>query len=802
MGDVGHALRVLARRPAFSLVAVLTLAAGIGASTAIFSVVNGTLLRPLPFPDAHRIVRLSEQTKSGARINVSHPNFLDWRARARSFEALAEYGGGTETVLGGREAVFADAYAVSDGFFRVFGMTPAIGRTFVAEEMREGGVPAVVAGHRFWQSTLGGQRDLSRLRVIVGGIAARVVGVMPEGIEYPAGADLWIAKELMPDTSGRTAHNYEVAGRLNRGVTLAQAAAEMNAIAAQLKREYGSGENAEAVATATLRDALTSGSKDTLLLLLGSVGLVLLIACANVATAMLATGEERRAELALRAALGAARWRLARQLLVESFAIAAAAAAVGLLMAGWLVRALLSIDAAGLPRGAGVAIDVRVLIFAVALAMLTPLLFGLVPSLRASRADLRGALADGGRAGAAPARSRVRALLVGSEVAVALVLLVAAGLLIRSFVNVMSVDPGFDPGGAITASTSVPRTKYPDAERSARFYSELMDRLRRLAGVAAAGAVTQAPLTGRDHGGGLVIEGIAPPPDPDDRPSAGYRIATPGYLEAAGLRLVQGRTLADGDRPGAAPAAVVNQAFVRQYLGRTNPIGVRFRFNGMDAVNPTFTIVGVVGDVHHRSLVRAVAPEVFVSVYQQPFRARNTMFVVVRPANPSQQAMVAAAVRDAVRALDPDVPMELSSLEAFIRASVASRRFLLTVLGAFAAIALLLAATGIYSVLSQSVAQRTQEIGIRMALGADARRVVALMLSGAMRPVAAGILAGALAALAGAGVLQSFLFGVGPLDPIAFAAAAALLAAVALLAAYVPARRATRVDPLGALRAR
>ena len=802
MPEIRHALRVLARRPAFSLVAILTLAAGIGANTAIFSIVNGTLLRPLPYPESGRIVQLWEQSRSGGRNNVAHPNFLDWRAQSRSFDALAEYSGGTGTVLGGREAVFADGYAVTDGFFRVFGVAPALGRTFVAEEMREGGIPAVVTAHRFWETTLGGQRDLSRLRVIIDGMPARVVGVMPEGFEYPAGADLWAPKELVRDTSGRTAHNYQVVGRLKPDVTLAQAAAEMNAIAAQLKRQHGTGVDSDAVVTMGLRDAATAGSKNTLWLLLGAVALVLLIACANVATAMLATGEERRAELALRAALGAARSRLVRQLLVESLVIAAAGAALGLLLAAWLVRVLLSIDTAGLPDGTDAAIDARVLLFAVALAVITALLFGLAPSLRASRTELRDALADGGRTGAAPVGSRVRALLVAGEVAVALVLLVGAGLLIRSFVRVMAVDPGFDARGAITASMSVPQTKYPDGPRSALFYSGLLDRLRRLPGVSAAGAVTQAPFSGRDHGGGLVIEGAAPPPDRDSRPSAGYRVATPGYLEAAGLRLLQGRTLDDGDRPGAPPVAVVNHAFVRAYLQGTNPLGVRFRFTGMDAVNPVFTIVGVVGDVHHRSLLRAAAPEVFISAYQQPFRARYTMFVVVRSANPARQAALSAAVRDAVREFDPDVPVELSSLEALIGASVAGRRFLLMVLGTFAGIALLLAATGIYSVLSQSVAQRTQEIGIRMALGADARRVVRLMLATAMRSVGAGLAAGAIGAAAGVRLLQTFLFGVEPLDPIAFGGAALLLAAVGLMAAYVPARRATRVDPLSALRAR
>jgi predicted permease len=481
--------------------------------------------------------------------------------------------------------------------------------------------------------------------------------------------------------------------------------------------------------------------------------------------------------------------------------IGAAGAAGGLLVAAWLIRALLAVEAVNLPRTAEIGIDTRVLLFAVLLGVLTPLLFGLFPSLQASRADLRETLAEGGRSAAASSRSGVRALLVAAEVAIALVLLVGATLLGRSFANVMAVDPGFDTGGAITATMSVPATKYPDETTSAGFYSTLLERVRRIPGVAAAGAVTQAPLSGRDHNGGLVIEGIPAPADPKNRPSAGYRVATPGYLEAAGMRLVTGRTLSDDDRPGAVPVAVVNEAFVRQHLGGRDPIGTRFRFTGMDRVNPVFTIVGVVGNVHHRSLVRAGDPEVFISAYQQPYRARYTMFVVVRPATPAAQPAIASALRETVRETDPDVPMEISTLDALVSASVADRRFLMTVLGTFAGIALLLAATGIYSVLSRSVVQRTQEIGIRMALGADGGSVIRLMLGSAMRSVGIGLAVGIAGGIAGVRLLSGFLFGVAPLDPAAFAIASALLALVALLAAFVPARRATRVDPLSALRA-
>jgi predicted permease len=784
-------------------VAILTLGLGIGANTAIFSVVNGVLLKPLPYPDPERLVLLSEQTERGTRIDVSHPNFLDWRARAQSFEALAQYSGGTESVLGGREAVFAQAYAVSEDFFRVFAVRPEIGRTFANEEMRVGGVPAVVVGHRFWRDTLGHEGDLTRLRVIVGGFSARVVGVMPRGFAYPEGGDLWMPAELFKDDSSRTAHNYSVVARVKRTVALAQAAAEMNAIAAQLKRQYGGDENAVAVATVRLRDALTSGSRDTLLMLLCAVGLVLLIACANVATTLLARGEERRTELAVRAALGAARARLVRQLLVESLMLGTCGAAAGLLLAYWLVPALLSLNALAIPRRDAIAIDGRVLLFAIALALSTPIVFGLIPSLQASRIDLREAVTASVRGSSAPARGRVRAALVTTEVAIAIVLLVGSALLIRSFANVMAVDRGFETSGTITAAMAVPGTKYPDAPRAAMFYDGLLQTIRRIPGVAAAGAVTQLPLAGGDFGGGFRFEDppIGSATDAAFTASAGYRVATPGYLEALGVGVVQGRTLEETDRAGHLPAAVVNEAFVRQYLARQNPIGVRFRYAGMDPINPVFTIVGVVRDVHHRSLVRAPAPEVFVCAYQQPFRTRWRMTTVVRGTNPAQEGGLAIAVRQAVRDFDPDVPVEISTLEHVVDVSIADRRFVVVVLGAFAVDALVLAATGIYSVLSQSVAQRTQEIGIRVALGADPDAVLRMTLGSAMKSVGVGVAIGGIAAAATVRLIQNFLFNVKPVDPVAFSGAVALLIGVAVIAAYVPARRATRVDPLSALRA-
>jgi len=806
MGDVRLALRMLVKRPVFTLVAMLTLAVGIGANTAIFSVVNGVLLRPLPYSDPDRIVQLGERTTRGVS-RVSRLNFLDWRQRSTSFDAMAAYGCDTGTVLGGSEPRFAEMCFVTDGFFKVFGASPAIGRSFVPDELRANGAAAAIVSRRFWERTLSSDPDLPGLTLRIGDRDARVVGVMPESFTFPGGIDVWIPADLEQGGDRRTAHNWSVIARMKAGVAPAAAAAEMNAIGAQLKAQYGTDENAIGVSMTRLQDVVTQNSKNALLLLLATVGLVLLIACANVATTLLARGEERRTEMAVRAALGAGRARLVRQLLVESALLGVLGGIGGLLLAAWLVRALLSIDAVALPRHETIGVDGSVMAFTLVLALLTPLVFGLVPSLQASRANLRDALAEGGRA-AAPARATVRTLLVVGEVAIALVLLVGSALLVRSFAQIMAVDPGFDATGVVTANMSVPGTKYADPPHAAQFYAGLLARVRAIPGVKAAGAASELPLGRFDADGALTFEGN---PDAGATPdgvydgfkySAGYKVVTPGYLETLGMRLREGRFLSESDTAGQPPAAVVSETFVKRFLPRVDPIGVRFKYAGMDMENPLFTIVGVVGDVRQQSLLRAPVPQVFVSMYQQPWRAQQTVGVAARAADARQQLQIAAAIRDTLRQFDPDVPVEISSLERMVSESVADRRFLLMLVGSFAALALLLAATGIYSVLSQAVAQRTSEIGIRMALGADASSVVGLMLQSAMRSVGVGAVAGLVVALASVRVLQSFLFEVKALDPAAFAAAVALLVLVALLAAYLPARRATRVDPLLALRGR
>jgi putative ABC transport system permease protein len=798
MADIRYAFRMLAKRPAFTLVAVLTLAVGIGANTAIFSVVNGVLLRPLPYPEPDRLVRLYEQTSRGRRVSASYPNFKDWHERLRAFDGIAGYQGGPTTVLGGSEPVFADVYSVTKDFWKVLGVRPGLGRTFTAEETQLGGTPAVVVSREFWERTLQSNANLPSLKLQIAGASARVVGVMPAGFAYPAGADVWVPSELVADTTGRTAHNVRVTARLKDSRD--RATAELAVVAAQLQKEHAGDNDALAIAMVDLQEALTGGSRDKLLLLLGAVGLVLLIACANVASTMFARGEERRGELAIRAALGAGRRRLLRQLLVESLLVGGFGAAGGLLLAGWLVRAFLAMNATPLPGQDAIGMDGSVLAFTLGLALLTPLLFGILPALQASRPDLRETIAEGGRGSASHVRGRVRNVLVALEVAVALVLLAGSALLIRSFWNVLSVETGFDGRGIITMEMSVPGAKYPDEDRSAAFYRALVERLEAVPGVATVGAINGFPLSSNDPDGGFYFEGDKGPKY--DTRVAVYRVITPDYFTAMRIPLIKGRPLTDADRPGGEIAVVVNQEFVTRYMPQGDPLGRRFKFFGMDSGNdPMMTIVGVVGDIRSSSLARGVVPEAFVSYQQRPKRTQWPMTVAVRPVRPGAAEALTPALRAALSGLDSDVPVKFSTMEARVSESVADRRFMMAMLAAFAAIALLLAAVGIYSVLSHSVAQRTSEIGIRMALGADARSVVGLMLGTAMRSVGAGVAVGAVAGALVVRLLESFLFGVKPFDPIAFAAAAAVLVAVGLVAAYLPARRATRVDPLLALRA-
>ena len=792
------ACRVLLKRPAFTVLAVLTLALGIGANTAIFSVVNGVLLRPLPYPQPEQIVGLWEHTARSPRVAVSYPNYRDWHDRLKSFDGVAAYAGGTTTVLGGVQPAFADVYLVTQDFFKVFRVAPALGRTFTPDESAPGGPGAAVVSDRFWRRTLEANPDLAGLHVETNGVSARVVGVMPPGFGFPVAADIWMPQEHWPDDSGRTGHNYEVVARLNASSD--HATAELRLVAGQVLSEHPQDDDAQSITMLPLQEALTGASKTVLLLLLAAVALVLLIACANVASTMLARAEERRSEIAVRTALGASRARIVRQLLLESLLLGILGAGAGLVLGYWLLQAFLALNTVPL-AGQRVALDGWVLMFTAGLGVLTPLLFGVLPALQVSRPNLRETIAEGSRGSLTLGRRAIRNLLVAAEAGVALVLLVASALLIHSFWKLLAVDGGFDPHGVASMQLVVPKSKYPVPEAGAAFYQALLARIRAIPGVASAGATNVAPLAGWALSGGFVFEGGTAGLN-EGRLVADYFVVSPDYFSTMRIPIVQGRAFRESDKAGDEVVVVVNQEFVHRFLADQDPIGRRFRYLGMDSSNePVMRIIGVVGNVRSDSLAKPVAPGAYVSYLQRPTRTRGFMTVAVRAKQPGAVAALLPTLRKTVASADPDVPIKIGTMEDRVAASIADRRFTMAVLSTFALVALLLAAVGIYSVLSQSVAQRTPEIGVRMALGADARRVLALVIMAAMRPVLLGVAVGVIGSVGSVRLLESFLFGVTPLDPVAFVGAAAILVGVALVAAFVPARRATRIDPLLALRA-
>jgi predicted permease len=800
-GRLRQVVRALAAQPGLSLVVIVTLALGIGANSAVFSVVSATLLRPLPYPEPQRLVHLFEASEHSSRMAVSAPNFRDWHERSRSFEAMAGYAGGTETVLGGTEPVRARTWMVSRDFFDVFAVAPRLGRTFVAEESALGGTPAAVVSHGFWQRVLGGATDLPALRLRIGTFSCRVVGVMPAGFAYPAGADVWIPLELEKDDSGRTGHNLRVVARLRASASIDRARAEMDAIAARLQQEHPGDNDARRVTVVDLREVLVGGTRKMLWLLQCVVGLVLLAACANVASGLLTRGVARRKELAIRAAIGASRPALVLQLLTESLALALAGSMTGLVLAAWLLRTFRSLAPAGLPRVDEAGIDAVVAGFALVLSILATLVFGLVPALMATRSDLRDVLSAGGRLSAAPDRARLRDLLVSVEIALALVLLVGTGLLARSLARLVDVDPGFDPRGVMTADVTVPGVHYPDETRSAAFYRDLLEHVARQPGVRSVGLTSALPLGEYDPSGGLEIEGLRVDTGGDWQkgPVASYRLVGGDFFATLGIPVLRGRAFRISDEAGAPPVAIVNQAMAQRYWPGSDPIGRRLRFLGMDRDNPWLTIVGIVGNVRHEGIDAPAVPAVYVHYLQLPFRTRWTTTVVARASGEGATGALAGVLRRAIRSRDANVPVQFSTLEERVGASLDHRRFLLALVAGFTTIALVLAIVGVYGVVAHAVAQRTPEIGVRVALGADPRSVLALVARGALPAVAGGLGAGLVAALVAAQAVGSFLFELTPTDPLTLGSVLALLAAVAVLAALLPARRAVRIDVVSAL---
>ena len=809
--DFRHAIRQLRKRPGFAAVTIFTLALGIGATTAIFSVVYGVLLRPLPYPQPDQIVQISELDAAGASMHVAEPNFLDVRADSKSFAGLAEVNSDVATVTGATEPTRANTSLISQDFFKVFGIVPVIGRAFSAEDQRANAAPVVLVSHAYWQQYLGGNTDLSKFKLVADNQIYSVIGVLPEHFNFPDNTALWAPREIFPKDESRTAHNWTVYGRLGRGTSITSARNELDIIARRLKQQYGVDTDMSAASVVRLQDAMTAQVRPALLLLLGAVAFLLLVACANVANLLLAQAAARQRELAIRSALGANRAALVQQFLVESLVLCGISGALGIIAGRWGVDILVALAPKDLPRLDAVSTNLPVLSFAVAVILLLAAGLGIFTAVRASSGDMRESLGEGGQGQIAGPRSqRLGRVIVVAQMATTLVLLVGAGLLGRSLLRVLNVDPGFRTEHVVTMDLAFPQIE-TDAEkiRRVRFVDELFERLRSLPGVEAVGGSDNLPL-GSDflaNGTFWMVRLGQEPKTLEDFQALGrnkeisgyadYSVASEDYFKVLGIPLVRGRMFDVRDTIDTTHVAVINEALARERWPNEDPLGKTIEFGNMDNDTRLLTIVGVVGDARYRSLERHPAPTIYVDFRQRPQRG-NLLTVVMRSAMPP--AGTISASREIIHGLDPNVPPHFHTFQQVFASSLAGRKFNLTLVSAFAVTALLLAAAGIYGVMAYTVARRTREFGVRMALGATPGDVLRLVLGQGMWTTALGIVIGTAGTFALTRLISSLLFGVSPFDPLTLGGVALLLAAVSLLACWLPASKATRVDPLAALR--
>jgi putative ABC transport system permease protein len=794
--DLRSSARLLLKHPGFALTACLTLAIGIGATTALFSVVDAVLLRPLPYKDEERLVTLwqTRPQSGGAREETSPGVFLDWRERNQSCEKLAAVEPFGHTLTGTGEPERFRSWLVTEGFFDILGTEPLSGRTFAPDEHTPGRTNVVVIGYALWRQRFGGDPGIVGRTLTLNGRPHTIVGVMPRGFQYPPGRDLWAPREPREEDRLIRGGTYiRVVGRLKPGVTLAAAQAEMQAVASQPAAGSPPDGGAIGAAVVPVREVLVGQARRGLLVLFGAVGCVLLIACANIAGLLLARGARRTRELAIRAALGASRARLARELLLESLILSACGGAGGVILAYWLVDAVAAFAPVTLPGLDRVAVDPAACAFAASAALLSGLLFGLAPALRLTRPALQGTLKEEREATGGGEKRGLRQALIVAEMALALVLLAGAGLLVRSFATLLRVDPGFALDHGLTLEIQQGRNVTSD--QMIAFAAEAEERIRALPGVRQAGLTTALPF----HDNQILlpttfsIAGQVAPPG--EEPTA-WRIAvTPGYLPALGLPLVAGRTFTAFDGPKGPPVALVNRTLARRHWPSADPVGQRIAFDAFGEKTEC-EIVGVVGDVRPEGLDSDPRPELYVPYAQIPFGAVTWL---VRTAG--DPLAVLPAVKEQIRVLRPAQPFaSVATLEQWLDRSLLSRRFNLSLLAAFAAVALLLAAIGLYGLISYTMAQRTREIGIRMALGAQAMDVLRLVIGQGMRLALAGAGLGVMAALGLTRLLGGLLYGVSPTDPVTFAEVLFVLLGVAFLAALIPAVRASRLDPLAALR--
>ena len=799
--DLRYGARTLLKKPGFTIVAVITLALGIGANTAIFSVVNAALLRPLPYPEADRLVLIWGRLPGHGvqRLNVSLPEYLEYRDRMRSFAAVAVYGQSNFNFTGRGEPERLVGMLASANLFPILGVAPMLGRNFLPEEDRTGHEQVVILSHSLWQRRFGGDPNLLGQTIALNGRGHIVVGVMPPGFQFSgSNVELWrpiafSAADLSPDERGN--HWLRALARLRPPVTQAQAQRELDALARQMRQEHPRNYDDDdwGITIVPLREQLVGEMRRALLMLLVAVGCVLLIACANVANLLLARAGARAREMAVRAALGASRLRIVRQLLTESLLLAVAGGTLGVLLALWGIDWLNAFGLTELTRIGAIGLDYRVSLFTLAVSLLTVALFGLAPAWHGSRLDLNEVLQEGGR-GATDRRAPLRHLLVVGEVAIALMLLVGAGLLIKSLYRVQQVDPGFDPAHVLTLRLALPEANYPEPLQQRAFFERLLAGVSTLPGVQTAGAVHNLPLSSGNTRN-FAIEGF-----PEIKLNIEFYLTSPDFFPALGLRLGTGRFFSERDRTGAPYVAIVNETLARTFFGDTDPLGKRLKLGVANGPFPWLSIVGVVKDVKHDGLEGETRPALYVP-FQQPQMSNWSlppMYLTVR--TKADPLTVVDSVRSAVRELDKDQPISsVNTMEELLARSLASRRFNLLLLTLFALTALMLATIGLYGVLTYSVAQRTHEIGIRMALGAQASDVLKLAIGRGIKLALLGVLIGAGGALVLTRFMKSLMFDVSGTDPLTFAATALLLIVVALVACYIPARRAAKVDPMVAL---
>ena len=813
--DLQYGTRMLRKNLAFSAIAILTLALGIGASTAVFSLVNAVLLKPLPYPNPQQIVFPWRQPPAGLNLGYNEmpwgrPDFLFFERESKSFQSVAAFKSDSFNLTGSGDAARLDGLRASAGFFPSLRIYPIIGRTFTAEEDQAGHEHVVVLSYRLWRDRFGSDTQILGRALQLNSESYTVIGVMPQGFVFPRADEmpnsfpfprdtqLWVPLALIPGPiiPGEDSE-LAVIGRLQPGITPAQAQSEMNVVSKRLEDFFPGGKGWFSMKITSMDQQIAGDTRRPLLLILGAVGGVLLIACSNVAGLLLSRSLARTKEFTLRAALGAGKWRLMRQLLTESLILAGIGGIAGILIAKAAIHFVKFFAPPNIPRLDEVSLDIRVVLFALAITFVTGILFGLAPAIAGSRDNLVESLKEGGqRSGSSLAGAKLRNVLLISEVALALVLVISAGLLTRTFLHLLKVDPGFNPTRVLTFELTLPATKYTDQPQIVALYQRALESIRSLPGVESAGITATTPLGGATESTSIRLPDH-PLQDPKARAFSNYTMISPGYFAAAGTPILRGRDFLDSDTADSQPVTIINSAMAKKFWPGEDAIGKQVA--PASKKYPGETIIGVVADVKRLSLREDPPPEMYVPYNQKVWPSLLTMDVILR--TKVDPASLTDDVRNALRSVDPDLPLaKITTLRTIVDDSMTLPRFAMLVLGSFAGVALLLASVGMYGVISYFVGQRTREIGVRVALGAQRRDVFGMVLGQGARIAGIGIALGLLAALAATRMMVSFLYGVQPIDPLTFAALPFLLLSVALLACYIPARRAMRVDPMVALR--